>query len=116
MELHHISLFISFKLMFYAFHLQIFIILGLSWIVGFIAAFTKLGFLWYIFIVLTSLQGFLIFLVFICKARILRMWMKHCKFDSKVQKSSPGKYVVVMSNDVSSYKYSSKSLTSSNDA
>ncbi|XP_071816603.1 uncharacterized protein [Apostichopus japonicus] len=100
----------------YIIHVKIFIILGLSWIVGFIAAFTKLGFLWYIFIVLTSLQGFLIFLVFICKARILRMWMKYFKFDSKVQKSSPGKYVVVMSNDVSSYKYSSKRLTFTNDA
>ncbi|ESO97601.1 hypothetical protein LOTGIDRAFT_75883, partial [Lottia gigantea] len=44
-------------------------IMGFTWIIGFVAAMVKHEALWYIYIILNGLQGFFIFLAFVCNRR-----------------------------------------------
>ncbi|PIK49911.1 putative G-protein coupled receptor [Apostichopus japonicus] len=53
---------------------KIFMDLSLTWITGFVAWFTDLQVFWYLFTILTSSHGVLIFLAFTCKARIWKLW------------------------------------------
>ncbi|XP_046370613.2 adhesion G protein-coupled receptor E3-like [Haliotis rufescens] len=50
-------------------------IMGFSWIFCFVAAFAHVNVLWYFQIVLNGLQGFYIFVCFVCKSRILQLLM-----------------------------------------
>lgn len=58
----------------FAHFFQIFMDLSLTWITGFVAWFTDLQVFWYLFTILTSSHGVLIFLAFTCKARIWKLW------------------------------------------
>ncbi|XP_033640903.1 uncharacterized protein LOC117301123 [Asterias rubens] len=49
-------------------------LMGFTWIFGFAAAFSDLAALWYIFIILNSCQGLLIFLSFICNKKVWSLW------------------------------------------
>ncbi|XP_022101492.1 uncharacterized protein LOC110985070 [Acanthaster planci] len=55
-------------------YIRISSLMGFTWIFGFVAAFTDVVALWYIFIILNSCQGLLIFLSFICNKRVWRLW------------------------------------------
>ncbi|XP_033640859.1 uncharacterized protein LOC117301086 [Asterias rubens] len=55
-------------------YIKISSLMGFSWIIGFAAAFTDVILLWYIFIILNSCQGLLVFLSFVCKISIWRRW------------------------------------------
>ncbi|XP_071804205.1 uncharacterized protein [Asterias amurensis] len=57
-------------------YLKISSLMGFTWIIGFTAAFTDVILLWYIFIILNSCQGLLVFLSFVCKISIWRRWKK----------------------------------------
>ena len=48
--------------------------MGFTWIFGYIAAFTNNEVVWYIYVILNSLQGVFIFIVFMCKREIASLW------------------------------------------
>ncbi len=52
-------------------YVRLFIMMGVAWIFGFISAFTEEVILDFIFIILTSLQGFFLFISFVCNKRVL---------------------------------------------
>ncbi|XP_071102255.1 uncharacterized protein [Haliotis cracherodii] len=52
---------------------KLFVIMGVSWCFSFGAAFADVSILWYIFIILNGLQGFYIFVSFICTDRVTRL-------------------------------------------
>lgn len=64
--------------------MQMSTVLGFTWIFGFVAAFADVTALWYIFIILNSLQGVYIFIAFICKKRVLKLWRDSCSCSSCV--------------------------------
>ena len=47
---------------------------GLTWITGFIIPYTGVAELGYLFIILNSLQGPVIFISFTCSRRVMRLW------------------------------------------
>ena len=55
-------------------HPQLSISVGLTWISGFIIPYTGVAALGYLFIILNSLQGPVIFLSFICNRRVMKLW------------------------------------------
>ncbi|XP_038060639.1 uncharacterized protein LOC119731537 [Patiria miniata] len=57
-------------------YVKISTLMGFTWIFGFAAAMSDLGGLWYVFIILNTLQGLLIFLSFTCKQRVRILWME----------------------------------------
>ncbi|XP_071809663.1 uncharacterized protein [Asterias amurensis] len=57
-------------------YIKISTLLGFTWIFGFAAAISNVNVLWYIFIVLNSCQGLLIFLSFTCNPRVRMLWME----------------------------------------
>ena len=50
--------------------------MGLTWLFGFLANIPGLWPLWYVFIVLNTLQGVMIFVAFVMNARVLQMYRK----------------------------------------
>ena len=55
----------------FAIYVKLFILMGITWIFGFISAFTDQTVIDIIFVVLTSLQGFFLFISFVCNKRVL---------------------------------------------
>ena len=49
--------------------------MGFTWIFGFAAALGDVIALWYVFIVLNSCQGLLVFLSFVCNRKVGRLWL-----------------------------------------
>ncbi|XP_071824211.1 uncharacterized protein [Apostichopus japonicus] len=84
-------------------YIKIFVILSLTWIVGYFASFFNQEYLWYIFIILTSLQGVFIFLAFIFKSEVFKMWKEKLTTTSKRRMES--------SKDISSQHHYTESTT-----
>ncbi|XP_038051339.1 uncharacterized protein LOC119724383 [Patiria miniata] len=63
-------------------YIRISSLMGFTWIFGFAAAFSDVTALWYIFIILNSCQGLLIFLSFICNKRVWHLWRNRLRRDS----------------------------------
>ncbi|XP_033640757.1 uncharacterized protein LOC117300993 [Asterias rubens] len=63
-------------------------LMGFTWIFGFAAAFSDLAALWYIFIILNSCQGLLIFLSFICNKKVWSLWRNYLRCGTKVKRPS----------------------------
>jgi len=61
------------------------LIMGLTWIVGFVAAYFEYEFLWYLFIVLNTLQGLFIFIVFSCSSKVRGLCLKQIRKHSKAK-------------------------------
>ena len=55
----------------FAIYVKLFILMGITWIFGFISAFTDQTVIDIIFVILTSLQGFFLFVSFVCNKRVL---------------------------------------------
>ncbi|XP_022101464.1 uncharacterized protein LOC110985056 [Acanthaster planci] len=55
-------------------YIKISSLMGFTWIFGFAAAWTDVDTLWYIFIILNSCQGLLVFLAFICNKKVWCLW------------------------------------------
>ncbi|XP_046583685.1 G-protein coupled receptor Mth2-like [Haliotis rubra] len=55
---------------------KLFVIMGVSWCTSFGAAFADVSILWYMFIILNGLQGFYIFVSFVCTDRVKRLLLK----------------------------------------
>ncbi|XP_067648961.1 uncharacterized protein [Haliotis asinina] len=55
---------------------KLFVIMGVSWCTSFVAAFADASILWYMFIILNGLQGFYIFVSFVCTDRVKRLLRK----------------------------------------
>ncbi|XP_067648963.1 probable G-protein coupled receptor Mth-like 10 [Haliotis asinina] len=55
---------------------KLFVIMGVSWCTSFVAAFANVSILWYMFIILNGLQGFYIFVSFVCTDRVKRLLQK----------------------------------------
>ena len=55
--------------------LAVFSVTGLTWIFGFIAILAGASWAWYFFIVLNSTQGFVIFVAFLFKKKILKLYL-----------------------------------------
>ena len=53
---------------------QLSISVGLTWISGFIIPYTGVPELGYLFIILNSLQGPVIFVSFVCSRRVMKLW------------------------------------------
>ncbi|XP_031572058.1 adhesion G protein-coupled receptor E3-like [Actinia tenebrosa] len=49
-------------------------VIGVSWILGYLASSQSTAFLWYPYVVLNSLQGFLIFISYVLNRRVLKMY------------------------------------------
>ena len=58
--------------------LAVFTTTGLTWIFGFIAILAGTSWAWYLFIIFNSTQGFVIFVAFICKKKILMHYVGTC--------------------------------------
>ncbi|XP_038051791.1 uncharacterized protein LOC119724692 [Patiria miniata] len=57
-----------------AIYIKISSLMGFTWISGFAAAISDVVALWYVFIVLNSCQGLLIFLSFVCNRKVWQLW------------------------------------------
>ena len=51
-------------------YLRLAVIMGLTWITGLVAGFVDMEPLWYVFVVLNTLQGFVIFVAFTCTRKV----------------------------------------------
>ena len=58
-------------------HLSVFSITGLTWVFGFVAILARDDWAWYIFIILTSTQGFTICVAFLFTQKALSRYKKH---------------------------------------
>ena len=58
-------------------HLSVFSITGLTWVFGFVAILARDDWAWYIFIILTSTQGFAICVAFLFTQKVLSRYKKH---------------------------------------
>ena len=52
-------------------YVRLFVLMGITWIFGFISAFTDHVAINMIFVILTSLQGFFLFVSFVCRRAVL---------------------------------------------
>lgn len=64
------------------------LIMGLTWIVGLVAGYADIVFLWYVFIILNTLQGLFIFIVFSCSSKVRSLFFKKYKKHSKARGST----------------------------
>lgn len=64
------------------------LIMGLTWIVGLIAGYVDNMYLWCLFIILNTLQGFFVFIVFSCSSKVRSICFKKFKKHSKVRGST----------------------------
>ena len=51
-------------------YLRLAVIMGITWITGLVAGFVDMEPLWYVFVVLNTLQGFVIFVAFTCTRKV----------------------------------------------
>lgn len=64
------------------------LIMGLTWIVGLVAGYADNVYLWYLFVVLNTLQGLFIFIVFSCSSKVRNICFKKFKKQSKARGST----------------------------
>ena len=77
----------------FAIYVKLFILMGITWIFGFISAFTDQTVIDIIFVILTSLQGFFLFVSVVCNKRVLTEAKKTVtsQTSSSVTSSSSGR-------------------------
>lgn len=93
-ELSQNSVLYTFFLLFY---LQIATVLGFTWLFGFVGSLTSQEFLLALFDILTPFQGFMIFLLFICKRNTWILWKQRLNVKVKPQNSRTTRTTAVSS-------------------
>ena len=70
---------------FFGVTIAVFSVTGLTWIFGFIAILASARWAWYLFIIFNSTQGFVIFVTFILKKKVLKLYVSQvCDAKDKV--------------------------------
>lgn len=89
----------------YLMYFRLSVIMGITWIVGVLANIANVDWLWYVFVLLTTFQGFFIFIAFTCCKKVKKYFrekyfggrrsselsltptfVSYCSYDGSVQK------------------------------